>query len=311
MTPKISYCSGKFLYEEWPDEPYYLPEEHISLDAFNSLAGAFGNTGFKDIDEVHEFQKKQYELAKQSAIKAGVEFPDFDEVKMYLWIVCRENRKNKGTYKHWTPQDGQSWDCPDGVEISWEYRPYITWVPCTEKIATESNYPSRQVALLPKPEKPMKPCPNSMCEGTACSEGADCTCVKSQLRADLTEKKEEWKIAKHPHGVGWGWILTNGRQELYDGRASYGFLESIADRLNTLSPTTGNEEQEAMTADKLREKHKNEWTSFQTACEHKDISDWVTEYWMPAHGTGNEVRYCRICEKTIDTRIARWKPGGE
>ena len=50
-----------------------------------------------------------------------------------------------------------------------------------------------------------------------------------------------------------------------------------------------------ITQKSLYEKYEMDLKELQLNCTHKDVSDWMMEYWAPAHSTGFEVRICNVC----------------
>jgi len=52
----------------------------------------------------------------------------------------------------------------------------------------------------------------------------------------------------------------------------------------------------------MRARHKQEIADLQENCNHPEDewSDWMEEWWAPAHGTGFQVRACRICGAEVD-----------
>jgi len=45
----------------------------------------------------------------------------------------------------------------------------------------------------------------------------------------------------------------------------------------------------------------------QSTCKHKKLTSWMEEWWAPGHATGNVVRFCKICNKRVDRKIATIK----
>jgi hypothetical protein len=39
----------------------------------------------------------------------------------------------------------------------------------------------------------------------------------------------------------------------------------------------------------------------QSKCKHV-VSDWMDQWWAPGHSSGIQVKVCKICDKTIETR---------
>ena len=63
------------------------------------------------------------------------------------------------------------------------------------------------------------------------------------------------------------------------------------------------------TARDMHERHKQELKELQDKCQHPKISDWVDEWWAPAHSTGFQVRTCEVCEKITARRTTCCKCG--
>lgn len=56
------------------------------------------------------------------------------------------------------------------------------------------------------------------------------------------------------------------------------------------------------TAEQLYEKYKQDLSDLQAKCTHPEVSDWIMEYWAPAHATGYDVKVCKVCNSTIDRK---------
>ncbi len=41
------------------------------------------------------------------------------------------------------------------------------------------------------------------------------------------------------------------------------------------------------------------------SCPHKDISEWMDEWWGIGHSTGSMVRVCTYCEKIVERKGSR------
>ena len=61
-----------------------------------------------------------------------------------------------------------------------------------------------------------------------------------------------------------------------------------------------------MTAQELRDKFQKDIEALQEACPHVNTS-WAEQMWAPGHMTGNQVQYCIVCEKVLDTKASTWK----
>jgi len=51
-------------------------------------------------------------------------------------------------------------------------------------------------------------------------------------------------------------------------------------------------------------------SKIQEACKHKDVTDWVPEYWAVAHSTGRQVKICKHCRKIVeidDSVMQNWR----
>ena len=54
--------------------------------------------------------------------------------------------------------------------------------------------------------------------------------------------------------------------------------------------------------EQMREKHSQEIKNLQNTCLHKNISDWLPYYWAPGYRGTYDVKVCRDCGKTIETK---------
>ncbi len=63
------------------------------------------------------------------------------------------------------------------------------------------------------------------------------------------------------------------------------------------------------TAEEMRKRHQQELNRLKEECKHPEISDWMEEWWAPAHGTGFQVKTCKACEKVIARRTCCRKCG--
>lgn len=57
-----------------------------------------------------------------------------------------------------------------------------------------------------------------------------------------------------------------------------------------------------VTAKHLRDEYEKKLKHLQDTCKHPKVSNWVTEYWALAHGTGFQVKICEICWKTVNKK---------
>ena len=58
-----------------------------------------------------------------------------------------------------------------------------------------------------------------------------------------------------------------------------------------------------MKAQELKHKYDADLKDLQdNICKHENISDWIDEYWAPAHSTGYKVKACNDCWKTIERK---------
>ena len=55
------------------------------------------------------------------------------------------------------------------------------------------------------------------------------------------------------------------------------------------------------TAQDIRECFDKKLKQLQENCTHQE-SEWMEQYYAPAHSTGKEVKVCNICEKILDSR---------
>lgn len=63
------------------------------------------------------------------------------------------------------------------------------------------------------------------------------------------------------------------------------------------------------TIKEMRERHKREIAELQAKCPHQEVSDWVQEYWAPAHSTMFQVKVCQACGKVVGRRTKCRKCG--
>ena len=63
------------------------------------------------------------------------------------------------------------------------------------------------------------------------------------------------------------------------------------------------------TYDELKNEFDENVKKLRAECTHPDISDWIDEYWAPAHSTGYKVKICNICKKEVE-RIPPKSDGG-
>lgn len=52
----------------------------------------------------------------------------------------------------------------------------------------------------------------------------------------------------------------------------------------------------------MRIRHKEEIEALQSKCKHKDLSDWMNEYFAPGHSSGRIVKICNFCGQTVKTK---------
>lgn len=49
----------------------------------------------------------------------------------------------------------------------------------------------------------------------------------------------------------------------------------------------------------MQERHKKEVEELQTACPHKEISNWMEYHWAPGHYS-HDVKCCNYCGKIVE-----------
>jgi nitroimidazol reductase NimA-like FMN-containing flavoprotein (pyridoxamine 5'-phosphate oxidase superfamily) len=69
-------------------------------------------------------------------------------------------------------------------------------------------------------------------------------------------------------------------------------------------------------AQRLYKQYQKDLKHLQQTCPHEQPTDWMEEWWAPAHGTGREVRACTNCDKVLQSRrkcqgCAKWFPEGQ
>jgi hypothetical protein len=53
-----------------------------------------------------------------------------------------------------------------------------------------------------------------------------------------------------------------------------------------------------------KDQFNEELVKMQNSCSHAKLSEWIDEYWAPAHSTGYEVQHCNRCDKEIHRRTS-------
>jgi len=51
--------------------------------------------------------------------------------------------------------------------------------------------------------------------------------------------------------------------------------------------------------DELKEEFDRKVKELREKCDHSDVTDWIEEYWAPAHSNGCMVKICNICKKEV------------
>jgi len=62
-----------------------------------------------------------------------------------------------------------------------------------------------------------------------------------------------------------------------------------------------------MKAQELLDKYESDLKQLQEVCKHEDVTDFIDEWWAPAHSTGAKVKTCNICWKTIERIAPKWE----
>lgn len=55
-------------------------------------------------------------------------------------------------------------------------------------------------------------------------------------------------------------------------------------------------------AERLYDQYQRELKRLQETCPHKELSEWVEEWWALGHSTGRTVKTCTNCNKVIQAK---------